>query len=109
MGVEELAAKTGMLTVSPGSVLATLNLTKRMLTTGKPRYVVQRMVQSGTRHNTMRIQRHTSHQLKLSSERFLERASIIWNKVPLDLRNITSREVFKTRARRWVRENGPLK
>ena len=57
-----------------------------MLTTGKPRYVVDRMVLSDTRHNTMRIRRPTSHQLRLSSEGFLERAAKTWNAVPVDLR-----------------------
>ena len=80
-----------------------------MMWTGKPRYVVQRLKISGSRHQTMIVSRPSSHQLKLSGESFPERAAKIWNLVPQRIEEDQSQSKFKTDAKEWVRGNVPAK
>ena len=56
---------------SPGSA----EYAHRKMRTGKHKFVVERLVQSKSRLSTMRVNRPTSHQLKLTGEGFLEKAA----------------------------------
>ena len=107
MGVEELTRASKMLSVNQMSALATLRLVRSILVTGKPGLAAKRLVMSGTRRNTVRVQRPTSHQLVLTGEGFLERATRLWNAVPDEIRRDLRDEKFKARIRLWVEENCP--
>ena len=109
MGVGELVMITVILSVNQMAALATINLTHKMLLNRKPEFVVNRMVLSGSRLNTMSVRRPASHQLKLTGEGFLERAARLWNTLPLELRNVREHPVFKRRARMWIKEKFPPK
>ena len=71
-----------------------------MLMTRKPRFVVDRMVLSGSRLNTMAIKRPNSHQLKLTGEGFLEKAAQLWNEIPVELRKENDRERLNSRVKK---------
>ena len=75
MGAETLSNEARMMTVNQMIAVSTLVMTRRMIDTKKPKYVVDRMWLSDTRHNSMMVRRPSSHQLKLTGEGFLERAS----------------------------------
>ena len=109
LGVEELTERTKMLSVNQMSVLSTIRLTRNILVTGKPKLVAQRLVLSGTRNNTLQVRRSTSHQLMITSEGFLERATRLWNAVPSDIRRDLELDIFKGRIRKWVEVFCPRK
>ena len=76
MGAGELSRRTDILTVIQMTALSILTVTHRMLE--KPAYIVDRM--------RLSIIRPTSHQLKLTSKGFMEKAASIWNSIPAGLR-----------------------
>ena len=109
MGAEEHARKTGILTVNQMTAMAILTTTHRILGTKKPVVIYERMRISGTRLMTMSIKRPTVHQLKLTSEGFVEKAMGMWNRIPIELRKEQSVTSFKARIKSWVKGNWPAK
>ena len=109
MGTEELVNKTGMLSINQMAAMAILGTVFGMLATGKPKFVVERLLLSGSRQNTLKVIRPTSHQLKLTGEGFLEKAVRLWNLLPIDLRREQSKPKFKMKLKLWIPGNVPAK
>ena len=109
MGTGVLARKTGILSVNQIAALATLTMLKKMMDSGKPRLVVERLRKTKSRHQTLSLNRPSSHQLKMTRESFMERAIGMWNIIPVYLKSTQPRAKFKVEAKKWVRMNVPAK
>ena len=109
MGTKVLARMTGIPSVNQMAALATLTLLKKMMDSGKPRLVVERLRKAESRHQTLSVIRPTSHQLKMTRESFIERAVKLWNLIPADLKGTQSIAKFKIEAKKWVKLNVPAK
>ena len=109
MGTGVLARMTGIPSVNQMAALATLTMLKKMMDSGKPRLVVERLRKTESRHQTLSVNRPTSHQLKMTRESFMERAVRLWNIIPAYLKGTQPRARFKTEAKKWVKLNVPAK
>ena len=109
MGAEELVKKTKMMSINQMAAMAILGTVFGMMASGKPEFVVRRLVLSGSRQNTMRVVRPTSHQLRLTGEGFLEKAARLWNLLPIELRRESNKPKFKMKAKQWIEMNVPAK
>merc|ERR1712082_503752 len=98
-----------MMSVNQMAAMAILGTIFGMMETGKPKFVVDRILLSGSRQNTMKVMRPTSHHLKLTGEGFLEKASRLWNLLPIDLRREQNKPKFKMKVKSWIFGNVPAK
>ena len=98
-----------MMTVHQMGVMATLVMTRKMLASGKPEYVVKKFRQSKSRHSTLTVSRQSSSRLKLTGEGFMERAAKLWNLIPKDLKREDNAKTFKIKAKAWVKGTVPPK
>ena len=109
MGTEELVKRTDLMSVNQMTAFATITATYNIMVSGKPKFVAERLVSSGSRLNTLRVHRPTSHQLKITGEGFLEKAVRLWNWLPVELRKEPNKRVFKSRAKNWIKQMCPPK
>ena len=97
------------MTVHQMGVMATLTTLHKMIKSGKPKYIVNKMKMTKSRHSSMTVVRQTSCRLKMTAEGFLEQGAKLWNLVPNSLKTEQNLRLFKKRARQWVNENCPPK
>ena len=109
MGTKILTEKTQMMSVNQMAAMSTLMLLKKMRDNKKPNFVMSRTRAANSRHNSIAVVRSTSHQLKLTSEGFMERACRLWNAIPVHLKGDLSANSFKKEAKIWVKLNVPAK
>ena len=74
IGMTELTTRTVMMSVNQMTAQATLTMAHKIIITGKPQYLCERMLVSGSRLKTKKINRRFRFKLTLTSEGFLEKA-----------------------------------
>ena len=89
----------------------TVVLTKKIISTGKPSYIAQRMTKLGgvdLRYNKGKVMVQ-KRKLAISREGFIYRAAVLYNAIDEDLRSEENVERFKSGLRKWVSENISVK
>ena len=82
----------------------------RIVTTGEPKYLADKMVLRTPEEGRIFPNRHAdtivqeNRTLSATRSGFLQRGAKLWNCLPLELRLERKSEVFKAEVKRWVRE-----
>ena len=111
---QNLLNATGDLSVHQLGAYHTMVTANRIIRTGQPKYLADRLVPRQPQPDQAFPARHSNTisvncELTLSRCGFLYRAARIWNLMPPTLRETARQEVFKTGLRKWILETIPRK
>ena len=109
--VSVLCEVSGKLSVHQRTALYTLTSIHKAMLTKKPLYSYENLVSSHDppQHNLRKPSGYTiDYKLSISRGSFYYRGSRLYNQLPVCLTAITNMNVFKTKAKRWVKEFIPL-
>jgi hypothetical protein len=105
---ETLLTLSGDLSVQQLTALSTLTSLQKILQNGKPKYLAEKLKQSTThtrQENTIRI----SSNLTLTRGAYFYRAAGLFSNLPPEMRIQMDPNVFKPKAKAWVKSNIPPK
>ena len=108
---EVLLQETSSLSIQQMTAYHTVVLTKKIISTGKPSYIAQRMTKLGgvdLRNNRGKVMVQ-KRKLAISREGFIYRAAVLYNAINEDLRREENGERFKSGLKKWVLENISVK
>ena len=112
--VSELLATSGMLSVNQLVAYTTLVTVYKVLLSGEPRYLAERLYsgqrgQHGARQETRQnLDINVHFNLGVAREGFLYRGGKLWNMLPPALKLQTNTvSVFKKLVKMWIKENVP--
>ena len=108
-----LLTQCGWLSVKQMIVYFSLTLLHRIFYEKKPEYIYKRI--TPTRH--MRHTRYTDHttletktwKTATAKKSFIQRSTVQWNNLPLNIKEIQNKEAFKTKLKIYIQENIPIK
>ena len=103
-------SKTGQLSVNQLGALSTLIMIKKILLSGKPTYISDKLEtrpSSGIRSGTSIVPIRTS--LNISREGFRYRGTKLFNQLPENLRNEEKISQFKNDVKSRIKQNIPTK
>ena len=109
--VSVLCNVSGKLSVHQRTALYTLTSVHKVMLTKKLVYSYENLVSSHDppQHNLRRPSGYTiDYELSISRGSFYYRGSRLYNQLPVCLTAISNMNVFKTKAKRWVKEFVPL-
>ena len=84
--------------------LSTLTTSYKILRTGKPEFLRCKFVRN--ERNTAFIQQN---KIGIAKEGFVYRAIVLLNKIGDEILNASSEQIFKAKARKWVKNNISVK
>ena len=115
--IGRLLARCGWLSVKQLVVYQTLVMTHKILTSGSPFYLRQKLctthayrtrsASTGSIRLQTTIVAHSQHDFSSSS--FLHRASTDYNRLPAHIRSVRTMVAFKTKLKAWIKTNVPIK
>jgi hypothetical protein len=106
---DDLLDATNDLSVHQLGAYHTLVTVFRIVTTGEPKYLADKLVLRTPEEGTIFPNKHvhtiqTNRTLTVARSGFLYRGAKLWNCLPLECRLERKSEVFKVEVKRWVRE-----
>ena len=108
----DLLQRTDSLSVHQMVAYQTAVTTYKIVRSGKPSYIAEKMkmrlLSQNTRHGGGSVQR-PDYSLNIAREGFIYRGASIFNKLEVSLRNEAKLETFKIRVKKWVIKNIPIK
>ena len=110
----DLLDSTGDLSVHQLGAYHTIATVHRILRTGQPKYLADKLILNKSREDQAFPSRQLNTitvkcRLTLTKSGFLYRIARIWNLLPTELRGEVKAEAFKDSVKNWIREHVPRK
>ena len=100
---KELFDNVGWMTVRQLIFYHTILTTFRIRQSGEPEYLNDLMTRDNNRGSII----VPNTKLSLAKKSYCFRASVQWNCLPVEIRNIETKQRFKSELRKWILENVP--
>ena len=105
---ERLLTSNRMQSVHQMGAQSVLNTYRKIIKTGKPRYLYEQLCrQEGRRGHTWRVK--TTPKLSVTTSKLIERGTKLWNMLSKDIKKIESNHGYKREVKKWTMLNIPIK
>ena len=109
MSTEDLLKSVGEMSIHQYGAFSTIMLAKKIITSGYPKYIANRLETKNNNTRSGNIIPVEKTSLSLSREGFVFRSSILYNRLPENMKNQENLTKFKCDLKSWILRNIRIK